>query len=114
MSSYLLAQTNLPNLQSGSFFEGFSTDQRFALVVVAIICVVGLSVILTVAFASVWSAIKLKQIEADIKRDMLDRGMTAEEIEQVIEAVPRSGFERWMGSWCKKRPTQTKLGAGER
>jgi len=38
---------------------------------------------------------------------MLDRGMTAEEITQVIETAPppEDGVERWIASWgrCKKK-----------
>jgi hypothetical protein len=58
--------------------------------------------ILAGVLGGMWKAVKEKQIEADLKRDMLDRGMSAEEIQQVIEASPQSGFDRWMGSWCKK------------
>lgn len=96
---HVLAQTSLP---SNSFFDGFSTDQRFALVIIVISCVALLTLVLGGVMAGVWSSIREKQIEADLKRDMLDRGMTSEEIRQVIEATPRSGFDRWIGSWCKK------------
>ena len=96
---FLLAQAALP---SEGFFEGFSTDQRFAIVMVLVGGAVVLTLILGGAFVAVWSSIREKQIEADLKRDMLDRGMTAEEIQNVIEAAPRSGFDRWLGSWCKK------------
>lgn len=99
-SAYLLlAQTALP---SEGFFDGFSTDQRFTLVIVALSSVALLALVLGVMMAGLWSSIREKQIEADLKRDMLDRGMTAEEVQKVIEAAPRSGLDRWMTSWCKK------------
>jgi hypothetical protein len=34
---------------------------------------------------------------------MLDRGMTAEEIEQVIEARPKEGIDRWIATWKKNK-----------
>ncbi len=46
-----------------------------------------------------------QQIEAELKQDMLDRGLSSEEIEQVIEARPREGIDRWINSWGKKQKT---------
>jgi hypothetical protein len=99
-SALLLAQMSAPT--SESFFEGFSPDQRFALIVIALSCAALLVLVLGGILAGVYSSLREKQIEADLKRDMLDRGMTIEEILQVIEAAPKSGFDRWLGSWCKK------------
>lgn len=103
--AFLLAQVSAPTAES--FFDGFSADQRFGLVFFVVGCIVFLALILIMAGASVWSEIKLKQIEADSKRDMLDRGMTADEIQQVIEATPRGGFARWISSWFKKGTSQS-------
>ena len=82
--------------------SGFDPDQRFVLTIIGIGCSTLLILILGGVFLGVWSSAKEKQIEADLKRDMLDRGMSAEEIQQVIEAKPKTGFDRWMTSWCKK------------
>jgi hypothetical protein len=35
-----------------------------------------------------WCTVREKQIEADLKRDMLDRGMTPEEIQSVLNPNP--------------------------
>lgn len=94
----LLAQES--NVQS--FFAGFDSEQRFVLTIIGIGCVTLVLVALGSVLAGVWSAVRTKQIETDLKRDMLDRGMSAEEIEKVISAMPQSGFDRWLGSWCKR------------
>jgi hypothetical protein len=96
---FLLAQT----ADVSSFFEGFDGDQRFVLTIIGIGCVTFVSVVLVSVLSTYWHKIKSDQIEADLKRDMLDRGMTADEIQKVIEATPQSGFDRFVGSWCKKR-----------
>jgi hypothetical protein len=97
--SFLLAQSTDIN----SFVEDFDTDKRFALAIVGIGCVTLVVIVLVSVLSTYWHKVKSDQIEADLKRDMLDRGMTADEIQKVIEATPQNGFDRWMGSWCKKR-----------
>jgi hypothetical protein len=96
LESLLVAQ------EANSIFSGFDPDHRFVLTIIGIGCSTALVMALGGAFLGVWHSVKEKQIEADLKRDMLDRGMNAEEIQQVIEAKPKTGFDRWMGSWCKK------------
>jgi hypothetical protein len=86
-----------------SWFSSFDSHQRLVLVTIGVVFITALVLILAGILAGTWKAIKEKQIEADLKRDMLDRGMTAEEIEKVIEATPHTALDRWMGSWCKKR-----------
>lgn len=103
--AFLLAQVSASTVES--FFDGFSADQRYDLVFFVIGSVLFLVFIFVVIGVCAWEEIKLKQIEADSKRDMLDRGMTAEEIQQVFEATPRGGFARWIGSWFKKGTSQS-------
>jgi hypothetical protein len=97
-SVILLAQTT----GLGGFFEGFDGDQRFVLAIIGIGCATAITLIGAAVLGGYWSDIKNHQIEADLKRDMLDRGMSADEIQKVIEAKPQSGVDRWLGSWCKK------------
>lgn len=98
-NSYLmLAQSaDLSNL-----IEGFDADKRFALAIIGIGCATLVVIVLVSVLSTYWHKVKSDQIEADLKRDMLDRGMTADEIQKVIEATPQSGMDRLMGSWCKK------------
>jgi hypothetical protein len=57
---------------------------------IAIIAVGGgmLIAFLSIA-AAVWHKVRSEQIAADLKRDMLDRGMSADEIKMVLEAGPK-------------------------
>jgi hypothetical protein len=89
----LLAQEAV--VESGTFFSDFDSNQRFVLAIVGLSGAIFLILILGGVLAGVWSSFKEKQIEADLKRDMLDRGMTPDEIQKVIEATPRSGFDKW-------------------
>jgi hypothetical protein len=83
-------------------FSGWDPEHRFVVVLVGIGCLTLVLLVLGGVIAGVWGNAREKQIEADLKRDMLDRGMSAEEIQQVIEAKPKSGLDRWMNTWCKK------------
>ena len=57
---------------------------------IAIISVGGgiLIALLSIA-AGMWHKVKSEQIAADLKKDMLDRGMSADEIKTVLEAGPK-------------------------
>ena len=104
---YLLAQTAsdaAANVtESTGFLSGFDEDHRFVLTIIIIGCVTVGTIALTGVAAGVWSSVRQKQIEADLKQDMLDRGMTADEIEQVVSARPKEGLDHWMEVWAKKK-----------
>lgn len=89
--------------QMSEFLSGVDPDQKFVLVIVAMGCLTIVAIALSGILGGIWCSVRVKQTEADLKRDMLDRGMSAEEIEKVIEAAPRSGFDRWVSDWCKKK-----------
>jgi hypothetical protein len=82
---------------------GLDSDERFVLVLVAIGCTTAVIIVLSCVFAGVWSSVKHKRLEAELKQDMLDRGMSSEEIEQVIEATPKEGIDSWIASWKKSK-----------
>ncbi len=86
----------------GDFF-GLEGDQRFVVILVTISCATAITIVFTCAAFGTWNSLRNKQIEADLKQDMLDRGMTAEEIEQVIEATPKEGIDSWIASWKKNK-----------
>jgi hypothetical protein len=68
------------------FLFGFDNEQRFALIIVALGCVTGVIITLAcIASASITKAHQ-RRIETELKREMLDRGMSAEEVAQVVEA----------------------------
>lgn len=75
---------------------GLEADQRFVILLVAIGCITAVIVTAAAIFAGVSTSIHRRTKEAELKREMLDRGMSAEEIAQVIEATPPTDFlERW-------------------
>jgi hypothetical protein len=78
-------------------------EEQFVIVLTVIGCSTGLLIVLSSVFAGVWSSVKHKQLEIELKQDMLDRGMSAEEIEQVIEATPKEGIDSWIASLKKNK-----------
>ena len=97
-----------PALVLGSasdLFLDFDPQQRFVIVLVGIGCVVGLAITLAGIAAGVFSSIHRRRVEEGLKRDMLDRGMSADEIVKVIEAAPppEDATGRWIASWCRKK-----------
>jgi hypothetical protein len=89
----------------GSVFSGLDPDHRFGVLILALGCVTGI-IISTVCMAfGLAKSVGRRRMEADLKREMLDRGMSADEITKVIEAaLPLDdGTGRWIESWCKRR-----------
>ena len=93
-------------------FFGLESDERFVLLLVGIGCLTGVIIISTAIVGTVVALVhqrrtevELKREIADMKRDMLDQGLSAEDIEKVIEAMPppEDGIGRWIDSWSKKR-----------
>jgi hypothetical protein len=52
---------------------------------------VGAGLLITVfcVGAGVWHKVRAEEIAADLKKDMLDRGMSADEIKTILEAGPK-------------------------
>ena len=68
------------------FLSRFKPGEMIAFVSICGGTVIGLSVIL----ASIWHKIRSEENAAALKKDMLDRGMTAEEIKMVLDAGPKT------------------------
>jgi len=84
-------------------FFGLDADQRFVVLLAALGCATLLVLVLGCVTAAVWSSVRHKRIEADLKQEMLDRGMTTEEIERVIKARPTEGMDHWMEVWATRK-----------
>ena len=84
----ILAQVSIspPDPWSDKFL-GLDGPQRFSLLIVGIGCLTGVIVTLACIISSVVSKAHQRRIEAELKREMLDRGMSAEEVARVIEAT---------------------------
>lgn len=102
----LLAQveaTQPADAWSNHFF-GLDQEQRFVILIIAIGCATGVICTVVGCITGMYNAIYRRRTEADLKRDMLDRGMSADDITKVIEAVPlEDGLQRWIASWGAKR-----------
>jgi hypothetical protein len=77
---------------------------RFALIVVVVGCATGVICTLIVSISSTINSIHHRRVQADMKREMIERGMSSEEIANVIEASPpEDAAQRWIASWAKSR-----------
>ena len=79
----LFAQDSL-NL---NVFDGIEPEKRFVIILAVIGCVTGIIITTVVTISSAVSAMARNRGDAELKRDMLDRGLSAEEIEKIIRAA---------------------------
>jgi hypothetical protein len=88
---------------AGSIFEGLDTNQRFVLLLTVIGATTGIVISLAGILYSALDAAHRRRNEANLKREMLDRGMSVDEIVKVIEAAapPEDAAGRWIASWGK-------------
>jgi hypothetical protein len=88
---------------AGSIFEGLEAGHRFVVVLTALGCATGVIISLAGIAMSWSSASQRRRIEVDLKREMLDRGMSVDEVVKIVEAAapPEDGPGRWIASWGK-------------
>ena len=86
-------------------FDGLEGDKKFAVIAVVFGCATGVLCTLIVFISSTITSIHKRRLEVDMKRDMIERGMTAEDIVKVIEAAPplEDGTQRWIASWGRRK-----------
>ncbi len=85
-------------------FFGLDAQQRFVLMLVVIGCATGVICSVVVFVSVALSSHHRRRLEHELKQDLLDRGMTAEEVARVVESTPPTDFlERWAASCNKKR-----------
>ncbi len=84
---------------------GLDSEQIFWLLMAAIGAVALISFFLVLILPEMYSSIQRHRAEMDLKREMVERGMSADEIIKVIEAAPplEGGMQRWLASWGKKK-----------
>ena len=102
----LIAQAAAPSLSdSAGWFDGIDPNQRFVLTIIAVGCATGVLITLGSVMAAMWGSVQRRQIEADFKRELLDRGLSADDIAKIVEsaAPPEDGLGRWLASCSKKR-----------
>lgn len=84
----LLAQVSesVPDPWADAFF-GLDASERFPLLIVAIGCITGVIITLACLISSAISSAHQRRLEIELKREMLDRGMSADEVARVIETT---------------------------
>ena len=80
----LLAETD----QWADYFFGFDSGMRFSLLVILLCGITTVVVVSIISITSTISSIHRTRAETQMKREMVDRGMSAEEINSIIEAGP--------------------------
>lgn len=88
-----------------SALSDFNPNNRFALIVVIIGCATGVICTIVVFASTTINSIHRRRVEADMKCEMIERGMSADEIAKIIEAAspPEDGTQRWIASWGNKK-----------
>jgi len=83
--------------------SGLDGNTRFTLLVVGIGCATGVICVLVVFISGTINSIHRRRVDAEMKREMLDRGMSADDITKIIEsaAPPEDATQRWIASWAK-------------
>jgi hypothetical protein len=69
-----------------NWLEGLDTNQRFSLLVVCIVFGAGIIIASVAILGGIGSTIHRLRLEADMKRELLDRGLSSEEVARIIEA----------------------------
>jgi hypothetical protein len=78
------------------FFFGLDEGKRFVLIIIGIGCVTGIVISLAGIISGVITTIHRRRLESEMKRDLIDRGMSPDDIARVIESTqPKDFLERW-------------------
>jgi hypothetical protein len=104
MNAWLLGRVLATDWWTSTFGD-LDPSKRFALIVVVIGCATGVLCTLVGTISATINSIHHRRVEADMKREMIERGMSADEITKVIEAAmpPEDATQRWIASWAKKK-----------
>ncbi len=87
-------------------FFGLEQDERFVLLIIGIGCATGIIISTVAIISGIIDSTHRRRVESDMKRDMLDRGMTADEIAQIVESSqPKDFLERWAARHKGKEPS---------
>ena len=89
----------------GSLLTKLDADKQLALIVIVLGCLTGVICTIVTFTSNTITSIHRRRLEVDMKREMIDRGMTADEIVKVIEAAPplEDGTQRWIASWGRRK-----------
>ena len=74
-----------------NLLTGFDADKRLALVIVVILAATGIIISAVAIVASTAKSVRIRLVETDMKRELLDRGLRVDEVVRVIEATSAPG-----------------------
>jgi hypothetical protein len=108
MNLLLLAQAPAPLQESGFWstaVSGIEAEHRFVLLIIGIGCATGVILGSFGIISSAITSIYRRRAEMDLKREMIERGMSADEIAKIIESAtpPEDATQRLIASWAKKK-----------
>jgi hypothetical protein len=103
MSAWL--SNNLLLADWTSTLSDLDPNKRFALITVVVGCATGVVCTVVVFVSGTINSMHRRRLETDMKREMIERGMSADEIAKVIEAAAplEDGTQRWIASWGKPK-----------
>ena len=85
-------------------FFGLDAEKRFVLMIIAIGCATGVVCTVVGCVSGAASSMHRHRLDHELKQDLLDRGMTAEEVARVVESSqPKDFLDRWAASCGKKK-----------
>jgi hypothetical protein len=85
-------------------FFGLEQTQRFVLIIVAIGCVTCTIISVVAIVGKIIESMHKRRVETEMKRELLDRGMSADEVARVVEsAQPKDFLERWAAAQGKAK-----------
>ncbi len=103
---FILALENVVDARSWSdeFFFGLSQEHRFVLLIIGLLGAIAIMIVVPCVLAAVYGGVQRRQHALELKQEMLDRGMSADEIAEVIKAAPvEDAASRWVEGWRAKR-----------
>ncbi len=74
----------------GEFWEGIPSPDRPLVLLITLLIVASLVMGVAASAARVVNTVHRRRVEADLKQDMLDRGMSVDEIERMIKLTADS------------------------
>jgi hypothetical protein len=91
------------------WMSGLDAGQRTGILIVAIGCGTGVILGLAGIILNGVNSIHRRRTEVDFKREMIERGMSADEIVKVMECAPplEDATSRWIASWADKNKRKT-------
>jgi hypothetical protein len=95
-------------------FAAQDADKQFVLLIIIMAFTLAAVIILGGMIAGVVASFHKRRAQMDFKREMLDRGMSADEIATVIEAtpLPEDGIGRWLAAKGIQKKREQRSGPG--